>query len=475
MIYENPLLTHLFESSPVAVQNVMASGFGLLRRAERWTPAYGRLRQWLNRSQWLSLAEIQNLQDERLRWLVTHAYANVPFYRQTFEARRLQPHDVKSAADLWKLPVLTKADVRRHYAELQARNVPDRRTLLAHTGGTTGVPLRLRLDRTQYALDHALTDRQWEWAGWRPGQRVVFLRGFTLIPPSQTRAPFWRRDWVYGRIYLSGFHLSREHLPTYIAQLQEWSPCYIAGYPSALSTLARYARQHQLVIPMRAVFTSSETLTPLDRSVIESVFACKVWDRYGAGERLVTFSECPDGQLHQCAEFGIAEVDVDGRQARPGEQGRLLCTGLWNSAMPLIRYDSEDVVAVPTQSSVCTCNRGLPLIGPVEGRRDDVLVTSEGRLMPRAGLDQIYEYIDTIDRCQLVQERRGEIVVKVIPRPGFTAAQESELVRQLRRRIGYGTAVQVMLVNNIPPSASGKIRFIVSRLGEDAAPSHDFE
>ncbi len=471
MLYENGLLSALYAAAPTALQDAFASGYGATKLVERLAPSYRSLLRGLERTQWLTPSEIRELQRRRLCALIEHAYANVPYYRRVFDERGLHPADIRDMCDLSKLPVLTKSAVRRHFQDLQARNVAERATVLGRTGGTTGVPLKFRLDRSQVAFDHALIQRHWSWAGWRPRDLTVLLRGFTLIPASNDRPPFWRRDLLDNRVYLSGFHLAPRHLPLYLDQIRRWGPCYLAGYPSNLFVLARFMNRSGTVIPMKAIFTSSELVTPAERRAIEAAFACRVWDRYGTNERLVVSQQCEEGSYHQNAEFGIAEVEVDGRPSRVGESGRLLQTGLANRAMPLIRFDIGDIAALSEER--CACGRGLPLLNPVEGRREDVLVTAEGRPMPRAGLDQIYEYVDRVEQCQLVQERAGEVIVRVVPRPGFSADDERTLVRELRKRVGEATRVTVERVEALPRSPTGKMRFIVSTLDQASPPTSE--
>jgi phenylacetate-CoA ligase len=430
---------------------------------ERYTPTWRRIQSELEKTEKWNASELQALQEERLRVLIRHAYENVPYYRRVFDERRLKPSDVRTPTDLYKLPVLTKQDVRRFASELCARNLPRWKFRLGRTGGTTGVPLLLAIDKQRIVFDHVLIHRHWSWAGYRPGDRVLVLRGFTLIPADRESGPLWRFDWVDKRIYLSGFHLSAKNMQTYIRKLQEWRPEFIAGYPSNLFTLARFMEHSKVELPVRAVFTSSEVLTPTERRVIEGRFLCKVWDRYGTGERLVVGQECDRGRYHQNVEFGLLQVDLPrGQPAIDGQMGELIQTGLTNFSMPLIRYASEDMGYL--QRGDCPCGRKLPLMGPVDGRKDDVIVTTDHRLMPRAGLDQIHEFVSNLERCQLVQKEVGRVIVRVQPREGFNEADKSELVSQLRKRLGPNTEIQVQLVKHLDLSPTGKERFIISQV-----------
>lgn len=466
MIYDHPIIGQVYRHSPLILQNGFVSAYGALKRWERRGLTFRRYASELHLSQWWTTAQLRALQEERLQQLMVHIYGNVPYYRRVFDERKLKPPDIRSVDDLYKLPVLTKYRVRHHWAELRARNVPDSRVTMGRTGGTTGVPLHFALDKERVVFDHALIDRHWAWAGYRRGDLVVLLRGFTLVPSDEHSGVYWRHDWLDNRVYLSGFHLSDHVMPRYLEKLRQWRPKFIAGYPSNVYVLARFMERESIQIPVQAVLTSSEVLTPTERKVIERQFACKVWDRYGTGERLVVGQQCEHRSYHQNMEYGVLQIDSPlGEPASTGTKGELIQTSLTNFSMPLIRYCSEDTGYLVGGS--CPCGRGLALMGPVDGRKDDVIVTADGRLMPRAGLDQIHEFVENIERCQLVQERVGEVLVRVLPLPGFSEADAAELKRQLHRRLGASTDVRVEIVAELSLTVTGKERYIVSKVNPD--------
>lgn len=474
MIYDRPTIGWAYSRSPLVMQNVMVTGYGLMQKWEQRGPVFQRILGELQKTERWSAVELEALQSERLQVLIRHAYENVPYYRRVFEEKRLNPSDIRTPADLYKLPVLTKQRVRMFADELRARNISRRQFRIGHTGGSTGIPLKLLLDRDCIVFDHALVFRHWSWAGYRPGARTAILRGMTLVPPQERRAAYWRSDWWGNKIYFSVFHLSTDIMPTYVRKLKDWRPEFVAAYPSSLFTLARFMQYLGVRIPVQAIFTSSEALSELERKVIEDQFQCKVWDRYGTGERLAVTQQCEYGNYHQNVEFGIFQVDSPTGEPTPsGEKGTLILTGLTNFAMPLIRYEIGD--AGRLIEGECPCGRKLPLAGPVDGRKDDVIVTAEGRLMPRAGLDQIHELVQNIERCQLFQREPGEITVRVQPRPGFDESDRAELVRQLQKRLGRATVIEIEQVEKLELTATGKQRFIVSEVDIDELTGMDLE
>ncbi len=269
MIYDHPLLERLYRTSPPFVQNLFVTGYGALKVFERWTPTFRDYLRELTETQWWSSGQLTELQNQRLRRLIRHCYDTVPYYRRIFDERGLTPNDITVAEDLYKLPSLTKEDVRRYQEALRSRSVPDRATTTGRTGGTSGIPLYFTLDRARVTFDHALVYRHWSWAGWTPRDWVVVLRGVTLVDANYRGSKFWRKDYADRRIYLSAFHMAQDTMSRYVEALNSWRLQFIAAYPSSLFALARHLEQHNTSVPVAAVFTGSESITPTERSTIE--------------------------------------------------------------------------------------------------------------------------------------------------------------------------------------------------------------
>ena len=105
----------------------------------------------LEESQWWPRERIEELQSQRLRRLIEHAYARVPYYRALMDERGLRPHDIQSAADLARLPVLTKHVVYSRHDDLHAEGFPDSELRRGTTSGSTGTPLTFHGTREDQA------------------------------------------------------------------------------------------------------------------------------------------------------------------------------------------------------------------------------------------------------------------------------------------------------------------------------------
>lgn len=463
----NPLAASLYNRAPVWGQNLLLSTYGAVLERQRYGGRYPAFRAQLESQQWQSAAEIEAYQDERLRAVVAHAYETVPYYRRIFDERKLGPADVRTRADLAKLPLLTKTEIRQHFDDLRSTTVSKSRLITGHTSGTTGTPLTVGYDRDTVWMTYAVFDRHYQWAGARLAERpdrIAVARGNVIVPLTQRRPPFWRMNRPQNQLMLSSFHLSPTHLPAYMAALRDFKPDVMDGYPSTLYVLAKYLQNRGETLPVRAAITSSETLYDFQRSVIEERFACRVFDYYAAAERVVFSGECDHHQGHHISmEYGLAEVvDADGQPCAPGVPGRLVGTSLHNMAMPLIRYATNDMSAI--KSGQCRCGRGLALMEDVTTKAEDLLTLPDGRLISPSVLTHPFKPLDCIEGSQIVQTALDLVEVRIIPGPRYTEAHTAHLVSELQSRLGTEVRIDVKMVAALETSANGKFKWVISRI-----------
>ena len=210
---------------------------------------------------------------------------SVPFWRARLAAARLRPDDIRGQADLHKLPLLEKDDVRRllHLGMLQ-EGVSHADILRITTSGSTGEPMVCYADRAQLELRWAATLRSQEWTGYRLGDPTVRLWHQTIgMTPSQV----WkeRADAVLAnRTFIPVFSLTADLAPV-IRSIEAASPVLLDGYAEALDLLARYILERGgTTARPRAVMSSAQTLTAASRAAIEAAFGCPVFDKYGSRE-----------------------------------------------------------------------------------------------------------------------------------------------------------------------------------------------
>lgn len=443
-----------YSHAPVWLQNLLISAYGLhldrLRYGNVGRQTLARLRE----SDRLPAAEVRSEQLKTLSDVVARAISDVPFYR-----RRAQPAiTFRSVEELNKLPLLSKSEVQAAGRDMISDRYHDRRLTEIHTGGTTGKPLAIYCDSDTLQRNYAFFTRFKDTAGIRDGARVATFAGRTIVPPA-AGPPFWRHNRFGNALLFSSYHIGPATLPHYVKALADFMPALIDSYPSSIEPIARYMLEHRItsVRPV-AVITSSETLFPAVRAVIERAFGCPVFDHYGSAEMAALITQCEAGAYHAEPRFGVVELLDEGRHVSPGERGEIVATGFINPVMPLLRYRMGDFAV--RGSGACRCGRPGDTIERIEGRMDDVIHTPEGRLVGR--LDPIFKSVSSLYETRIVQDEVDHLRVELVASDGFSDTMQRELEEQLRSRVGPSMRIDFVRVPSIERTARGKLRTTVN-------------
>ncbi len=461
----------IYRRAPIWVQRLMLNGYALQKEVHGLGPRHRRAVERLLRQERWTGAEVREYQDERVRHVVAAAYARSPYYREVMDAAGLRPSDVRGRDDLPKLPLLTRAVVRERINDLMTARTPARDWRHGHTSGTTGSPLSVWYDRQTVVENNAQDRRQKIWGGMDTTDWIGMFLGRVVVPPEQLQPPYWRANVVQREVWFSSFHMSERSMPAYVAEIRRRGLRFLEGYPSTLFILATFLRRTGQRLPMHAVFSSSETLHPVQRDVIQDAFECRLFDFYGMAERTIFAGECgAHGGRHLSEDFGYTEVvDEAGSPVPPGGWGYLVGTSLHNTAMPMIRYRTNDVSRVLTEP--CLCGRSFRVLDPVTTKAEDVLVTPDGRMISPSILTHPFKPFDTLVKSQIIQLAVDRVLVKLVAGAGFSTAQQQELIGGLQARLGSDVHIEVSLVDDIPPEKSGKFRWVISKVASPYSPA----
>lgn len=432
---------------PPPLRNVAASIKGYQLRSWRYGLETEKLvKEALERDSWTS-EQWKVYQEERLAYILDRAAKHVPYYRDQWVERRKRG-DKSSWDYLENWPVLSKDTLRNKSRSFIADDCNIKYMYHEHTSGTTGKPLDLwwspQMVREWYALFEARLRR---WYGVSRDMRWAILGGQLITPVRQQNPPFWVWNHALNQLYLSSYHLSPNNVSHYLRAIADYGIEYLHCYTSAAYALASAVEISGLKAPqLKVVVTNAEPVEDYQRDVIHRVFMCPVRETYGMAEAVAAASECEYHKLHIWPEVGMVELKPNSIQNFKSDESELLCTGLLNKDMPLIRYLVGDSGSLDNYAQ-CSCGRTLPCFNKIYGRSDDILFTRDGRAIGR--LDPIFKADLPIVEAQIVQESLEHIRVIYVPSSGFTKDTESLIGKRLRDRVG-DVFIEFSHVDTIP-------------------------
>lgn len=420
-------------------------------------------RRALERSQWLAPEGVAALQATNLRAFLERIGRTVPYYRELFRAHGFDPSAVRGVADLAALPRLDKPTIR---ANLEALKAQGHGPLSRYTtGGSSGEPLVFFIGRARKSHDVAAKWRATRWWGVDIGDPELVIWGSPIELGAQDRVRR-ARDALMRSALLPAFEMSEANLDRFVARLRAARASMLFGYPSSLALIAQHAERRGERLDglgTRVVFCTSEKLYDEQRARVSKAFGAPVANGYGSRDAGFIAHECPHGRLHLTAEDIVVEtLRPDGTPAGAGEAGEITVTHLATADFPLVRYRTGDIGVLGEER--CPCGRGLPVLAEVQGRSTDFVVAADGTVMHGLALIYTLRDLPQVERFRIEQLSREETLVQVVPGPGFGAAERERIGREFRARLGAGVKVRVEEVPAIQPEASGKFRYVVSRV-----------
>lgn len=444
----------LYKNAPVPLQSGLITLRAFSRKVMREGRHFEKQLEEIERTQCLSSDGLACWRDAMLGKLLRHAVDQVPYYRDL----GLSEVVVKLRLDeaLTAFPIIDKAIVREHSNRFIADNAAGP-LFKGSTSGTTGTPLFLQQDLAAITRENAFVWRQLEWAGLKRGERRVWIRGDLVVPTDTDTPPFWRMNHAENMLMFSSYHLSDKNIPHYLKALTRFDPVLIQAYPSSIAFLAKWLDAQDAAYTGRAlkgIVTSSESLDPVNKALIEARFGCRVFDWYGQFERVASIGTCEHGRQHIVSDYSFVELI-------PVEDGlhEIVGTGFNNFAMPLIRYRTGDFVELKEGGGRCECGRDFPLVASIKGRADDVVKLPDGRHVGR--LDHIFKALDGVLEAQIRQDQFDQIDIFIVPTRGYSHTMENQLLKNARERLGESVQIKLHCVDAVPRTLNGKLRGVV--------------
>jgi phenylacetate-CoA ligase len=332
----------------------------------------------------------------------------------------------------------------------------------ASTSGTTGTPLRLRRSLRSVVYEQAVLDRLMTIGGVSPRTaRIAVLRGDDIKHLTDRAPPYWRPAGA-NRLIFSSNHLNRHSLGHFIGALRKFAPDVLFAYPSALDSLCALMLERGIELHVPLTLCGSEELSRATSDAGRQALGTRVIGYYGQAERVAwAYGDAQSGYRF-LGTYSINEL----RFVESGDEAdvyELIGTNLWNEAMPLVRYHTEDRFNLPKGADPVAVAEGRAPLLSIAGRRGDYLVSPEGgRLI---GINHIPRDVPQLLRAQFVQESPESVRVLVIPSAGFDERSRRKLLEHAALKLPPSMKVRIETTDQLLRDASGKAPLIVRRFG----------
>jgi phenylacetate-CoA ligase len=414
-----------------------------------------------------SPAAIARAQRRRIRATVAHAYEHVPYYRETMRRLALVPSDLRTAADLAKLPLIEREQLQRDPEYFVSRAQPLASYVEIHTSGSTGEPVtffRHVPGVRQQALGH---ERMEPMLAGLSGKRWRRREALLVPPGNRTSADNGGSEvqWlgVHLRVICGTFSLF-ESPAAAAPRIERFHPDLIRGYGSYIEALyAHLLAQRRPIHRPKVVIFVADPISDAVRRMIREELGIPVLSLYQAIETGIVGWECEHQRGHHLNVdlCPIRIVGSDRREVTTGKSGEVVVSNLVNRGTVLLNYLLGDLARLLPER--CECRRSLPLLSQVEGRSTDWLWSASGRPMHPATMREILRGEVGVRRYQLVQERPGH--VRVIAVAGLEANQEEIRARVVAeaRRLDDPIEAEVEFSETLPRTQGGKVRTFVTR------------
>lgn len=349
---------------------------------------------------------IRQIQNERLRNIVTYAYKNVPFYKSAMDEKGISPEDIKTVEDLKLLPFTTKDDMRQNYP-YKMLAVPMKEIVRIHaSSGTTGNATVVGYTRNDLDVWTELIARLVCMAGGSDEDIAQISFGYGLFTGAI--------GLHYGleRVGAAVIPVSSGNTKRQLQILKEFGTTLLVSTPSYALYLSEAAQEEGIdltKLPIRLAMFGGEGHTEAMRKELEKRWGMLVTENYGLSEVMGpgVSGECiyQDG-MHIAEDHFIVEIiDPETGEVLPeGEEGEVVITTLTKTGQPLIRYRTRDISSITFEK--CRCGRTSARMSKIRGRSDDMLVIRGANVFPSQiesvllkikGLGPNYEIVVTRD------------------------------------------------------------------------------
>ncbi len=429
-------------------------------------------RYWNEEIETMSREDMKKLQDERLVEQVKHVYENVEYYRNLMDEKGVKPEDIKSTDDLYKLPFLTKSDLRDAYPYGLLAKPLSECVRIQSTSGTTGK--RVVAFYTQHDIDlwEDCCARAITAAGGTNEDVCQVCYGYGLF----TGGPGLNGgSHKVGCLTLPMSSGNTERQITFMRDLGATILCCTPSYAAYIGETLHDMGYTTDDIKLKAGIFGAEPWTEEMRRSIEKSLGIKAYDIYGLTETSgpgVSFECSEQTGMHINEDHFIPEIinPETGEVLPEGEVGELVFTSITKEAFPLLRYRTRDLCVLSRKK--CSCGRTLIKMSKPMGRSDDMLIIRGVNVFPSqietVLIEQGYSpnYLIEVDRVNNTDTL--DISVEMNPTQADSAGEDIQMYEKtlavaIKTMLGISPKVHLVSPKSITRSEGKAVRVIDKR------------
>ena len=410
--------------------------------------------------------QLADIQLEKLKKIVRHAWENVPQYKKSFADTGVTPDDLNTLADFAKFPFTVKTDLRDNYP-FEMFAVPQKEVLRIHaSSGTTGKPTVVGFTQGDIDIWSNLMARSMACAGAMPGDMIHNAYGYGLFTGG-LGAHYGAEALKCTVTPVSGGFTERQ-----IVLLKDFGSRVLCATPSYALNIAEVAEREGVdlrKLPVSIGIFGAEPWSEAMRAELDERLGIKAVDIYGLSEIMGpgVAAECVEERngLHGWEDCFLFEtIDPDTGEVLPmGEVGELVITTLTKRALPMLRYRTRDITRLET--APCGCGRTHIRIMRITGRNDDMLIIRGVNVYPSQVESVLIGRPNIEPHYQLVLQRDGlmdTLTVEVEASPSVSTAEydaiEADVVHTIKSMIGVTCRVVVLAPGEVPRSEGKAVR-----------------
>jgi phenylacetate-CoA ligase len=427
--------------------------------ADLENPHYLEWARFLDECESWSADQISDYQLNELKRVVRYAYERTAAYRRLYDRVGVTPDSIRTLDDIRQLPIVEKEMIREL---LEDFSVPLRGRTYVTTGGSTGIPFGFYRDGLSFSKELASKAHQYHRIGWKEGDRQLVFRGLAI--KSKNRMQFYPR---FNELRCSSYYLVPEWMEAYRRRAFEYQPEWLRCYPSSGYIFASFLRDTGRPFPrIKGILCASENLYDFQKERLRCVFDARVFSHYGHYEMAALAGFCEhEDTYHVLPQYGYAELlGQDGRLVNePGQRGEIIATSFIMHGTPFIRYRTKDFATLKSKGCP-SCGRPYVVWEQIDGRLQEFLITSTGRLISMTAINMHDDIFDHIRQFQFFQEEKGKVAFRYIPKESCNPGILDDMKRRLMVKLGDDVNLGLEQVSEIPLTSRGKHRFLIQKL-----------